>query len=81
MPRLVFSSDALMQTTPAGRRVYRERADTRLMRLAHPVMRRATVDAPSAALGAAADLRRFTIAAHPDIDAPDDRHPELCSRS
>jgi superfamily II DNA or RNA helicase len=70
MPRLVFSSDALMHTTPEGRHVYRERSDTRLMRLAHPVMRRATSTLRRRLWEPRADLRRYTIATHPDIATP-----------
>jgi hypothetical protein len=70
MPRLVFSSDALMHKTPEGRHVYRERSDTRLMRLAHPVMRRATSTLRRRLWEPRADLRRYTIATHPQVDAP-----------
>ena len=70
MPRLVFASDALMQTTAAGRQVYRDRPDTRLMRLAHPVMRRATATLRRRLWEERPDLRRFTIATHDQVDAP-----------
>lgn len=70
LPRLVFDSGALMQLTPAGRHVYRERADTRLMRLAHPVMRRATATLRRRLWEERPDLRRFTIATHPDVHTP-----------
>lgn len=70
LPRLVFSSDALMEATDGGRRAYRERPDTRLMRLAHPVMRRATATLRRRLWEPRADLRRFTIGAHPDATAP-----------
>jgi len=69
-PRLVFSSDALMQTTPEGRHVYRERSDTRLMRLAHPVMRRAASTLRRRLWEPRPDLRRYTVAAHSGIAAP-----------
>lgn len=70
LPRLVFSSDAVMEATGGGRRVYRERPDTRLMRLAHPVMRRATGTLRRRLWEPRPDLRRFTIAAHADVAGP-----------
>jgi len=65
-----FSSDALMEATGGGRRVYRERPDTRLMRLAHPVMRRAAGTLRRRLWEPRPDLRRFTIAAHADVAGP-----------
>ncbi len=70
LPRLVFSSDALTEVTAAGRRVYRERADTQLMRLAHPVMRQATATLRRRLWEERPGFRRFTIGAHPSLDAP-----------
>lgn len=77
LPRLVFSSDALMEATAGGRRVYRERPDTRLMRLAHPVMRRATATLRRRLWEPRPDLRRFTIGAHPEVTGPTIVMPSL----
>lgn len=79
MPRLVFSSEALRSTTHEGRSVYRERADTRLMRLAHPVMRRATSTLRRRLWEPSADLTRFTIASSPEVERPAFLMPSLLS--
>jgi hypothetical protein len=69
LPRLAFDAAALTETV-GERRVYRERADTRLLRLAHPVMRRATATLRRRLWEKSRDLRRFTIGAHPDVSEP-----------
>ncbi len=69
LPRLAFDAAALTETV-GERRVYRERADTRLLRLAHPVMRRATATLRRRLWEERRDLRRFTIGGHRNVSEP-----------
>jgi len=69
LPRLVFDTEALVETVGA-RRLFRERPDVRLMRLAHPVMRRAATTLRRRLWQPGNDLHRFTIATQPGLEAP-----------
>ena len=69
LPRLVFDTEALMETV-GPRRLFRERPDVRLLRLAHPLMRRAASTLHRRLWQPGTDLRRFTIGAAPDLDEP-----------
>jgi hypothetical protein len=62
LPRIVFSSETLAVDVGGGRKVYRERADKRLLRLAHPLMRRAGATLRRRLWEDAHDLTRFTVA-------------------
>jgi len=67
VPRLAFDPERLMQ--PVGERsVFRERADTRLIRLAHPLMRRAAGELRRR-LWEPRGLARFTVGAA-DVPGP-----------
>ena len=69
LPKLTFTTDALTQNID-GRRLFRERADTRLLRLAHPLMRRATATLRRRLWQPGADLSRFTIGSAEGVEAP-----------
>ena len=69
VPRLVFDSAALMQQ--AGERsVFRERPDRVLVRLGHPVMRRATATLRRRLWEYDPRLQRFTIVATAAVSQP-----------
>lgn len=69
VPRIVFDPDALMVRS-GDREVFRERPDRQLIRLGHPLMRRATASMRRRLWERDARLRRFTILAIPDIQEP-----------
>jgi hypothetical protein len=69
LPRLVFDTEALIETVES-RRLFRERPDVRLMRLAHPVMRRATSTLHRRLWQQADGLNRFTVGSAPGLDEP-----------
>jgi hypothetical protein len=69
LPRLVFDTEALVETVGA-RRLFRERPDVRLMRLAHPVMRRAAATFRRRLWQPGTDLSRFTVAGQTGLDEP-----------
>ena len=69
LPRVVFDSEQLMADL-GERRVFRERADTRLVRLAHPVMRRAASSLRRRLWEPDSALSRFTIGRTAEVDQP-----------
>ena len=69
LPRLVFDTEALLQTV-GPRKLFRERPDVRLLRLAHPVMRRAASTLHRRLWQPGDDVRRFTIGACVGLDGP-----------
>ena len=69
LPRLVFDTEALIETI-GSRRLFRERPDVRLMRLAHPVMRRAASTLHRRLWQQADGLNRFTVGSAPGLDEP-----------
>ena len=56
--------------TVGPRRLFRERPDVRLLRLAHPLMRRAASTLHRRLWQPGGDLRRFTIGAAPGLEEP-----------
>jgi len=69
LPRLAFDPDHLMADV-GPRRVFRERSDTRLVRLAHPLMRRAAGALRRRLWEPDRALSRFTIAAADAVAEP-----------
>jgi len=69
LPKLVFDTEALVELV-GPRRMYRERADTRLLRLAHPIMRRAASTLRRRLWQPSNDVRRFTIGIGPGLEGP-----------
>lgn len=69
LPRLVFDTEALVEVV-GERRLFRERPDVRLMRLAHPVMRRAASTLHRRLWQPGSDLHRFSIGSAADLDEP-----------
>ena len=67
LPRVVFDAEKLVETV-GERRLFRERPDVRLIRLAHPVMHRAAETLRRRLWQPDTDLCRFTIAGQPGLD-------------
>ncbi|MGI8661283.1 MAG: DISARM system SNF2-like helicase DrmD, partial [Thermoleophilaceae bacterium] len=69
MPRLVFDPAVLMQRA-GEREVFRERPDRQLIRLGHPIMRRATATLRRRLWEADPKVGRFTILGLPGLEEP-----------
>lgn len=69
LPGLVFDTEALLESV-GPRKLFRERPDVRLLRLAHPVMRRAASTLHRRLWQSGNDVRRFTIGACPEVEEP-----------